>query len=76
MTPQEMATNVAMTYNNAPDHQKEIILDAITEILGVTKESFILFAGYTKLFSDQNYYNAVRKAIGETIWKNSHPKNK
>ncbi len=60
MTQQEMAFDVAKRYLNGSDIEKHAILSCFTD---EEKKVFLNFAGYYKLYSDQRYYNAVKKAV-------------
>jgi hypothetical protein len=60
MTQQEMAFVVANRYLHGSDIEKQAILSCFTE---EEKKVFLAFAGYFKLYSDQRYYDAVKKAV-------------
>ena len=60
MTQQEMAFDIAKRYLHGSDKEKEIILSCFTED---EKKVFLDFAGYFKLFCDQKFYDAVKKAV-------------
>lgn len=60
MTKQEMAFDVARRYLHGSDAEKQAILSCFTD---EEKKIFLDFAGYFKLYSDQKFYNAVKRAV-------------
>lgn len=66
MTQQEMAFDVANRYLHGSDIEKQAILSCFTE---EEKKVFLTFAGYFKLYNDQRYYDAVKKAVCEQCLK-------
>lgn len=60
MTKEQMAFSVANRYLHGADREKEIILSCFH---GTEKELFIRFMSLYKLFCDQKYYDAVKKAV-------------
>ena len=60
MTHQEMAFDVANRYLHGSDMEKQAILSCFTD---EEKKVFLTFAGYFKLYSDQRYYDAVKKSV-------------
>ncbi|MBR2591576.1 MAG: hypothetical protein IKD62_01240 [Oscillospiraceae bacterium] len=60
MTPQEMAFDVANRYLHGSDMEKQAILSCFPD---EEKKIFLDFAGYFKLYSDQRFYAAVKKAV-------------
>lgn len=66
MTKEQMAFSVANRYLHGADREKEIILSCFTD---AEKDIFLRFTGTYKLFCDQKYYDAVKKAICTQVMK-------
>ena len=60
MTQNEMAFAIANRYLHGSDKEREIILSCFTD---QERETFVKFLGFYKLYTDRNYYEAVKGAV-------------
>ena len=60
---------VCEAYISGNDEQREIILSFLTE---TERQQFLVGCGLYRIFTDQQYCNAVKNAIGEQIYKDAH----
>lgn len=68
-TPYERTQIFLDVYKQLTSEQKQKAMEKFIEIFGVTKESFLLFVSFDKLFNDMDYYETVRSAVGERLFK-------
>lgn len=66
MTSEQMAYDVAHRYLNGGAREREIILSCFP---GPQREVFLRFIGTFKMFCDQRYYDAVKRAVCARIEK-------
>ena len=62
----EMGVEIANRYLHGGYREREIILSCFTD---EEKETFLRFISYYKLYCDQAYYDAVKKAVLEQLKK-------
>lgn len=63
-TAQKQAFSVAQAYINGTEREREIILSFFQ---GEDRDTFLTGVGLIHLFSDQDFYNAVRDAVKERL---------
>lgn len=61
---------VCEAYINGTSKQREVILSCLTE---TERQQFLVGCGLYHMFTDHRYYNAIKKAVGERIYKDAHP---
>lgn len=59
------------TYINGTQKQKETILAMLEE---GERQTFLTGCGLYHMFTDQRFYDAVKKAVGERIYNECHKK--
>ena len=66
MSADEMGIVIANRYLHGGYRERQIILSCFTE---EEKQVFLRFIGIYKMFCDQAYYDAVKKAVLEQLFK-------
>lgn len=66
LTPLEMGAEIANRYLHGGHREREIILSCFDE---EEKKVFLRFMSYFKLYSDQAFYDAVKKSILDQLKK-------
>ena len=59
------------TYINGNQKQKETILSVLED---GERQTFLTGCGLYHMFTDQRYYDAIKKAVGERIYRECHEK--
>lgn len=68
MSADEMGIAIANRYLHGGCRERQIILSCFTD---EEKQVFLRFIGIYKMFCDQAYYDAVKKAVLEQLFKGS-----